>query len=142
MDLKALDKALTALVEKKNELSGLSYNDPQYDVVEEELHDLEDDFTSEYGEYLEEALNTVHDDIAPDNDVLLPIAYLADKYIKVGERPDGTAIWDTDMKQGVLVDVDDYPGKIARLVFIPNPTRLVLMVSGVGKEQVWIAKQE
>lgn len=140
MDIKALDKDLTQLVEKKNELVGLKYNDPRYDQLEEELHDLEDDFTSEYGEYLEDALHAVHDDIAPDNDVLLPIAYLADKYVKVGERPDGSPVWDTDMKQGVLVDVDDYPGKPARLVLIPNPSRLVLMVSGVGKEEVWRAK--
>lgn len=135
-----MNTALNALVEKKNELAGLKYNDPRYDKAEEELHDLEDEFTSEYGDYLEDALHLVHDDIAPDNDVLLPIAYLADKYIKVGEKPDGTPIWDTDMQQGVLIDVDDYPGKPARLVLIPNPTRLVLIVSGVGKEEVWVAK--
>ncbi|WP_017733681.1 hypothetical protein [Nafulsella turpanensis] len=140
MDIKALDKALTALVEKKNELAGLNYNDPKYDDAEEELHSMEDDFVSQYGEYLEDALHVVHDDICPDNDVLLPIAYLADKYQKVGEKPDGSPLWDTDMQQGVLVDVDDYPGKPARLVFVPNPTRLMLMVSGVGKEEVWTAK--
>lgn len=140
MDIKALDKALTALVVKKNELAALNYNDPKYDDAEEELHTMEDDFISQYGEYLEDALHVVHDDICPDNDVLLPIAYLADKYQKVGEKPDGTPLWDIDMQQGVLVDVDDYPGKPARLAFVPNPTRLVLMVSGVGKEEVWTAK--
>lgn len=141
MDIIALDKALRALVEKKNELAQLDYNDPRYDEAEEELHDMEDDFQSAYGEYIEDALHVVHDDIAPDNDVLLPIAYLADKYEKVGEKADGSPLYDTDMQQGVLVDVDDYPGKPARLVLIPNPTRLVLMVAGVGKEQVWVAKQ-
>lgn len=140
MDIQALDKALTALVEKKNELAGLNYNDPRYDEAEEQLHDMEDDFQKKYGEYLEDALHVVHDDICPDNDVLLPIAYLADKYVKVGEKPDGSTLWDTDMKQGVLVDVDDYPGKPARLVLVPNPTRLMLAVSGVGKEEVWVAK--
>lgn len=141
MDIIALDKALRALVEKKNELAQLDYNDPRYDEAEEELHDMEDDFQREFGEYIEDALHVVHDDIAPDNDVLLPIAYLADKYEKVGEKADGSPLYDTDMKQGVLVDVDDYPGKAARLVLIPNPTRLVLMVAGVGKEQVWVAKK-
>lgn len=141
MDTLALDKALRALVEKKNELAQLDYNDPRYDEAEEELHDMEDDFQREFGEYIEDALHVVHDDIAPDNDVLLPIAYLADKYEKVGEKADGSPLYDTDMQQGVLVDVDDYPGKAARLVLIPNPTRLVLMVAGVGKEQVWVAKQ-
>lgn len=140
MDIKALDKALSALVEKKNELAGLKYSDPRYDEAEEELHEMEDDFQTNFGEYIEDALHAVHDDIAPDNDVLLPIAYLADKYVKIGELPDGTPLYDTDMKQGVLVDVDDYAGKIARLVLIPNPTRLVLLVNGTGKEEVWTAK--
>lgn len=140
MDIEALDKALTALVEKKNELSTYKYNDIRYDETEEALHDLEDDLIEDYGDYLEDALHRVHDDIAPDNDVLLPIAYMADKYDKAGERPDGSIIWDVDMKQGVLVDVDDYAGKVARLVFIPNPVRLVLLVQGVGKEIVWTAK--
>ena len=140
MDIQALDKALTALVEKKNQLAGLDYNDPKYDEAEEQLHDMEDDFQQQFGEYLEDALHVVHDDICPDNDVLLPIAYLADKYNKVGEKPDGSPLWDTEMKEGVLVDVDDYPGKPARLVFVPNPTRLMLAVSGVGKEEVWVAK--
>ncbi len=140
MDIQALDKALTALVEKKNELAALNYSDPKYDEAEEQLHEMEDNLQSQYGEYLEDALHVVHDDICPDNDVLLPIAYLADKYNKVGEKPDGSALWETDMQQGVLVDVDDYPGKPARLVFVPNPTRLMLSVSGVGKEEVWVAK--
>jgi hypothetical protein len=140
MDIQALDKALTALVEKKNKLAGLNYNDLRYDEEEEQLHVLEDDFQKQYGEYLEDALHVVHDDICPDNDVLLPIAYLADKYNSVGQKPDGSTLWDIDMKQGVLVDVDDYPGKPARLAFVPNPTRLMLSVSGVGKEEVWVAK--
>jgi hypothetical protein len=140
MDIQALDKALTALVEKKNKLAGLNYNDLRYDEEEEQLHDMEDNFQKQYGEYLEDALHVVHDDICPDNDVLLPIAYLADKYNSVGQKPDGSTLWDIDMKQGVLVDVDDYPGKPARLAFVPNPTRLMLSVSGVGKEEVWVAK--
>jgi hypothetical protein len=140
MDIQALDKALTALVEQKNKLAGLNYNDLRYDEEEEQLHDMEDDFQKQYGEYLEDALHVVHDDICPDNDVLLPIAYLADKYNSVGQKPDGSTLWDIDMQQGVLVDVDDYPGKPARLAFVPNPTRLMLSVSGVGKEEVWVAK--
>jgi hypothetical protein len=62
MDTKELDKALLAIVEKKNLLSTLNYNDENYDLVEEELHELEDDFIDEYGEYLEDALGLVHEE--------------------------------------------------------------------------------
>jgi len=51
MDIKALDKALQVIIQKKDALEKISYNDPTYDDLEEELHDLEDDFQEEYGEY-------------------------------------------------------------------------------------------
>ena len=35
-----------------------------------------------YGDYIEEALRDVHDEFCPDSEVLLPIAYLANEYIK------------------------------------------------------------
>jgi hypothetical protein len=44
MNTKALNKDLVALVEKKMLLSRLSYADANYDDLEEELHDLEDEF--------------------------------------------------------------------------------------------------
>src|SRR5277367_2985962 len=59
MDLKALDKALQDIARKRNELSKIDYNNPKYDVLEEELHDAEDTFQAKYGEYLEGALQEV-----------------------------------------------------------------------------------
>jgi len=138
MDTKKLDKALIELVEKKMALKGLDYSDDKYDTLEEELHDLEDDFIEKYGDYLEEALHTVHDEFCPDNDVLLPIAYLANEYIK--KDVDGKVIYTTLTNQGVPVDVDDFPGKKTRLVLIPAPTRLVLILDSVNQQVVWKAE--
>ena len=87
MDIKALDKALQEILKKRDELNKLDYNNPKYDDLEEQLHDLEDALQVKYGEYLEEALQDVHDQVCPDSEVLMPIAYLgkgifveADKY--------------------------------------------------------------
>ncbi len=140
MNIQELDKALLAIVEKKNLLSTLNYNDENYDLVEEELHDLEDDFIDKYGEYLEDALGLVHEEYCPDNDVLLPIAYMANKYIKTGEKPDGTPEYSVAPNEGVIVDADDFPGKISRLVFVPNPTRLILNIEKGKSVEVWRAK--
>ena len=107
MDVKALDRALLEIVRKREELSKVNYNDPTYDNLEEQLHDLEDDFQDEYGEYLEGALQQVHDEYCPDNDVLMPIAYLG---------------------QGIPVEVDKLPGKDTRLTLAPSPTRVILSV--------------
>ncbi len=136
MNLQSLDQAIVALVEKKNQLSALGYNDKTYDAVEEELHEMEDTFVEKYGDYLEEVLADVHDELCPDNDVLLPTAYLANKYTKK-EAAGGITYLPAD--GGVIVDVDEYPNKLTRLVLVPTPTRLILQI-GQQEEEVWKAE--
>lgn len=119
MDIKALEKALLEITKKREELSKIDYNNPKYDDLEEQLHDLEDDFQDEYGDYLEKALQNVHDEFCPDNDVLMPIAYLG---------------------QGVIVEVDKLPGKDTRLVLAPSPVRIMLTVGKDKQQIVWEAK--
>ena len=70
MDTKALDKALQEIVKKREELDKIDYNNPKYDDLEEQLHDLEDAFQDNFGEYIEEALQEVHDEYCADNDIL------------------------------------------------------------------------
>ncbi len=134
MDIKALDKALQEIVKKRNELHALKYNDPKYDDLEEELHDLEDDFQGEYGEYMEEILQDVHDEICPDTEVLYPIAYIAKSYAVKGDE------YKVELTDGVYVEVDKYPGKETKLALIPNPIRVLLNVGKEKQEVVWSAK--
>ena len=44
VDFKKLNGELIQLIDKRNELSELDYNDEEYDTIEEDLHDLEDEF--------------------------------------------------------------------------------------------------
>lgn len=120
MDVKALDRALAEIVRKREELSKVNYNDPTYDNLEEQLHDLEDDFQDEYGEYLEVALQQVHDEYCPDNDVLMAIGYLG---------------------QGIPVEVDKLPGQDTRLILAPNPTRIILSVNKDKQQVVWSSEK-
>jgi hypothetical protein len=136
MDKKNLNKELVSLVLKKNELNRLDYNDPEYDSVEEELHVMEDHFVEKYGKYLEDVLKSVHDEFCPDNEVLLPIAYLANKY-KINMPENGDAEFDVSLDEGVIVDVDNYADKLTRLVLVPNPTRLLLQIHNSHHEEVW-----
>lgn len=119
MDVKALDTALTEILKKREELGKIDYNNPKYDDLEEALHDLEDDFQDQYGEYLEEAFQNVHDKLCPDNDVLMPIAYLG---------------------KGVPVEVDKLPNVDTKLILVPAPTRIVLAAGKDKQEVVWTAK--
>ncbi len=132
MDTKALDEALQEIISKRNELQNIDYNNPQYDKLEERLHELEDDFQEEFGEYLEEILRKIHDQHCPDSDVLYPIAYIAKAYA-VNEKNE----FRVDPGAGVYVEVDKYPGKETKLAIIPNPTRIVLNVGAEKQEVVW-----
>ncbi len=118
MDLAALDKALQEIVKARAELKKIDYNNPQYDDLEEKLHDMEDDFQDAYGTYLEEVLQKVHDEHCPDSDVLMPIAYLGD---------------------GVPVEADKLPGKDVRLTLEVNPLRIYLKLKD-KQELVWEGK--
>ena len=134
MDIKALDKALQEIAKHRNELAKVDYNNPKYDDLEEQLHDLEDDFQEQFGDALEEVLQDIHDQHCPDTDVLYPIAYLAKTYTISDKNEYSVAA-----SEGVYVEVDELPGKDTKLVILPNPPRVVL---NVGKEQkvVWTAK--
>ena len=118
MNADDLNKSLVTIIEKKQALSKLPYNDERYDDMEEELHDLEDDFQDKHGEFLEDALQLIHDDLCPDNDVLMPIAYLG---------------------KGVPVEVDKLPGKDTRLVLVTNPPRILLTIGKEKQDVVWTA---
>lgn len=116
MDANAVDKALQLLVEKRTELAALDYSNPKYDELEEQLHDMEDDFQDEFGADLEKVLQIVHDKHCPDNDVLLPIAYMGD---------------------GVPVELEGSPQKEARLILEPAPLRILLKTGKDKNEVVW-----
>ncbi len=136
MDIEALDLSLVAIVKKKNELHEIGYQDPRYDDVEEELHDLEDALMEEHGEELEEVIQQVHDKVCPDTDVLLPIAYLAKSYVPI-TNDDGSETFDVDLKEGVPVILDDYPDHLSRMVLLPNPPRLIVQVNRAKRFLVW-----
>jgi len=124
MDIKALDKAIQEIAVRRNELKKIDYNNPKYDDLEEELHDLEDALQVKYGEYLEEA---------PDTDILFPIAYFAKTYTINAKNE-----FSVTNAEGVFVEVDSMPGKETKLVILPNPLRILLNTK--EKQQVvWSA---
>ncbi|MES2794548.1 MAG: hypothetical protein V4683_01215 [Bacteroidota bacterium] len=130
MDSKELNNALVELLDKRNQLSKLQYSDETYDVVEEELHDMEDDFTDKFGDYLEKAITKVHREFCSETDVLLATSYLPKVVKKVGDEYEFTA------NEGVLVEMDDLPALEARLLLLPSPPRMLLLTPGETME-VW-----
>lgn len=135
MDVKALNSALIAIINSRQELAAIDYNNPKYDDLEEKLHDLEDDFMETYGDELERALQDIHDEYCPDSDVLVPIAYIAKKY-QVNDKNE----YSVANTEGVFVEMDDYPGKDTKLVILPSPPRIALNIKNEKQQVVWTAK--
>ena len=132
MNATALNNSIIAIIQKKEELNGLNYNDARYDDIEEELHDLEDDFNEEYGDYLEDALEEVHGKLKSDADILLPTAYMASSL-------NGNVQEDDEEREGVWVESDEFPGVEMRLMLVPNPARFVLLI-GDQQRVLWSAE--
>lgn len=130
-----MDKALQEIIAKRNALQHIDYNNPKYDDLEEHLHDLEDDFQNNFGDYLEKVLQEVHDQLCPDTDVLYAIAYIAKAYTINSNNE-----FLVDQSDGVYVEIDKYPGKETRLAILPNPIRVVLNIGEERQEIVWAAK--
>ena len=105
----------------KNKLANTTYDNADYDVIEDEVHDLEDSFMDKYGDFLTDILGDVHEEYCPEDEVLSPIAYIANKYIEKENNEFSVSIND-----GVLVEVEKFNADEGRLVLIPNPLRVVL----------------
>ncbi|KYG73928.1 MULTISPECIES: hypothetical protein [Roseivirga] len=139
MDINKLNEDFAKIADKINELDELDYSDERYDDLEEELHDMEDDFIEEFGEYLEDAIEGVHDKFCPDNDVLLPIAYFAKNYIRNQKDHKGRYSYDIEYGEGVPVTVKQFGDQEVKLVLVPGPTRLIVTIGESAKQVAWKA---
>ena len=137
MDWKKMDQDLTLIVEKIIALSQITYADSQYDIIEEELHDLEDDFNEEYGDRLETELEKIYKKLASDNEVLLPSAYLAHNYHPLLPDANGIVSYEVKGLEGVPVESEQFDGQDVRIILIPNPARFVLNINGIALKDLW-----
>jgi hypothetical protein len=137
MDFDKLDKELSEIVELRIRLSKITYADPDYDDIEEELHDLEDDLNEEFGDVLEGKLEDIYAALVSDNDVLLPSAYLANKYIPMQPDARGIVTYDVQGKEGVPIESEQFDGQDVRIALVPNPARFVMVINGKSLKDLW-----
>jgi hypothetical protein len=137
MDLNKLDKDLTRIVELRIRLSQTTYADPDYDEIEEELHDLEDTLNEEFGEDLERELEAIYDALDSDNEVLLPSAYLANKYVPMQADARGIVSYEVQGMEGVPIESEQFDGQDVRIALVPNPARFVMVINGRSLKDLW-----
>lgn len=137
MNWDQLDQQLTEIVQKRNQLSQMDYSDESYDDLEEELHDLEDEFNEEYEEVFEPQLEKIYSKLKSDTDILLPTAYLANKYKEMLPDAKGIVTYEVIGKEGVPIESDQFDKLDVRIVLVPNPARFVLIVNGKPLKDLW-----
>lgn len=115
----------------------MDYSDDSYDDLEEELHDLEDDFNEAYEEVLEPQLEKIYAKLKSDTDILLPTAYLANKYKEMLPDANGVVTYEVGGKEGVPIESDQLGKVDMRIVLVPNPARFVLLVNGKQLKELW-----
>jgi hypothetical protein len=137
MNWEKLDKELTEIVEKKNQLSAMDYSDEKYDDLEEAIHDLEDDFNENYEAILEKEFEKIYAKLKSDTDILLPSAYLANAYKEMLPDANGVVTYEVEGKVGVPIESDQFEKLDVRIVLIPNPARFVLVMNGKQMKDLW-----
>lgn len=137
MNWDQLDQQLTEIVQKRNQLSQMDYSDESYDDLEEELHDLEDEFNDQYEEIFEPQLEKIYSKLKSDTDILLPTAYLANKYKEMLPDAKGVVRYEVVGKEGVPIESDQFDKLDVRIVLVPNPARFVLIVNGKPLKDLW-----
>jgi hypothetical protein len=137
MNWEKLDEQLNEIVKKRNQLSQMDYSDESYDDLEEELHDLEDDFNEEYEEVFEPQLEKIYSKLKSDTDILLPTAYLANKYTEMLPDAKGIVTYEVSGGEGVPIESDELGKVDMRIVLVPNPARFVLLVNGKQLKELW-----
>ena len=137
MNWEKIDQELTEIVQQRNQLSALEYNDENYDDLEEQLHDLEDDFNENYEEILAPELEKIYAKLKSDSDVLLPTAYLANYYQEMLPDAKGSITYEVTGNQGVPIESDQLSKVDLRIVLVPNPVRFVLLINGKQLKELW-----
>ncbi|MBN7816192.1 hypothetical protein [Algoriphagus pacificus] len=137
MNWDKLDRELTEIVEKRNQLAEMDYSDAMYDDLEEELHDLEDDFNADYEDVLEKELEKIYSVLKSDTDILLPTAYLANKYKPLLPDANGIVSYEVVGREGVPIESDQFDRQDVRLVLVPNPVRFLMIINGNPLKVLW-----
>lgn len=138
MNVKEANNLLISIIEKKQSILGLTYENPEYDKVEDALHDLEDEFIDSYGEELEKIFQSIYDTLDSEDEVFLPTAYIATSYIIL---KNGNAVtYDVSLSQGFRVETPKYAGQIVTIVLLPNPMRILIQIDKKTREVLWQAE--
>lgn len=129
LDIKALDTALEDIIKKRTKLYSMSFDSKGYDDLEDELMDLEDDFSENYGDFVEDGIAEVYEQFGLDDEVLSAVSYIGRHYSITADNQYGISA-----KQGLPIDTPDEPDADLKIILLPKPVRIFAVMGGKAQE--------
>lgn len=139
MDFKKINAQLIELIDLNQQLEKMNYNDPAYDKLEDNIHDVQDDLNNKYGAFFEKIVSGIYKQLNSDDEILNFTDYIARTYKKSTENELGTQyIVDPDDSIAVTFKHESIKGKIfeGNLYFKPNPLRIAFLL-GTQERILW-----
>jgi len=130
-----MNKAMVEIAEVRNALAKASTGADKNKFADQ-LEVLELDFIAEYGSVLNEVIMDVYDEYSPDTEAMPLNYYFANYYRHAGKNEFGVS-YEVGSDEGLYLEIDDFPNKDTRIVFVPNPLRLVLNIDENDRRMVW-----
>ena len=129
LDIKIVDKDLQDIVKKRTKLYTMSFDSEGYDDLEDELMDLEDDFSENYGDFIEDGVAEVYEQFGLEDEVLSAISYIGRHYHITKDNQYGISA-----KQGLPIDTPEEPDADLRIILLPNPVRIFAVMGDKAQE--------
>lgn len=137
MNFEEINKQLIQIIELRNKLSTLSFNDDTYDEVEENVQDLEDDLAEEFGKEITQIIEKIYDELSNESEPEPIAAYIGRKYFP---SEDEEGAYEVDFNEGVFIKIvsqGPHSRKMSvRLVILPSPFRFAFSAQK-GQLTVW-----
>ncbi|HET6243338.1 MAG: hypothetical protein H0V01_11230 [Bacteroidetes bacterium] len=145
MDFGIVNEKVLTIIKMNEQLSRITYNDPNYDQLEDKVYEIQDEVNDKFGDYFEDIMEDVYKELGCDDDVLNFTDYIAKSYTVSGEKnPDGSLKFEEAPNDCIIIRISPKAlnGKSinAKIYLKPNPLRIGFAIEKLERI-VWNSEQ-
>jgi hypothetical protein len=145
MDFRLLNEKVLELIKLNEKLENISYNDSQYDELEDKVYEMQDELNDKYGKHFDEILSNVYKQLGSKDELLNFTDYIAKTYLVSGAKnPDGSNKFDEVPEDCIIITArpEALQGKKldGKIYLKPNPLRLGFAI-GKHERIVWTSEE-
>ncbi len=145
MEFNLVNKQILELIKLNEKLENISYSDPKYDELEDQVHEMQDTINAKHGKFFDKIIADVYKQLGSKDDLLNLTDYLAKTYLVSGAKnPDGSLKFDE--VPGDCITITARPAALqgknleGKIYLKPNPLRLGFAI-GKHERIVWSSEE-